>query len=54
MKKTSMNPFLRVGKTILTIAALPFMLVGILGWSVVTLGKVAVETMIKKQPRRVG
>lgn len=53
MKKTCVNPVLRIGKAILTVATLPFLLAGILIWSVVTLGKVAVETMIKRQPRRV-
>lgn len=50
MKKTSVNPLLRAGKVILTIVALPFLLAGILIWSVVTLGRVAVETIIKKKP----
>lgn len=50
MKKTSVNPLLRAGKAILAIIALPFMLLGILIWSIVTLGKVAVETIVKKKP----
>ena len=50
MKKASVNPFLRTGKAILAIVTLPVMLAGVLVWSIVTLGKVAVETIIKKQP----
>ena len=53
MKNTFRPAIKNVGKTLLTIIAVPIMLTVIAVWSAVTFGKVAVEALIGTSKRRV-
>ena len=49
MKKKSDNPFLHIGKILLIVLALPFVLAGLTVWAAVLLGKAAAAALGKKR-----
>ena len=50
MKKKSDNPFLHIGKILLIVLALPFVLAGLTVWAAILLGKAAAYALSKKKP----
>ena len=48
MKKKSDNPFLHIGRILLIVLALPFVLAGLTAWAAVLIGKAAAEALGKK------
>lgn len=54
MKATSRSKIKRAAAALSAIVAVPFLLIGITVWSIVTFGKIALETLFgyARQPRR--
>ena len=51
MKKKSDNPFLHIGKILLIVLVLPFVLAGLTVWAAVLLGKAAASALKKPAAR---